>query len=147
MVMASTVNSYKRFWDAGQFAPDEASWGFDARGAAIRISANGRMEYRLPDASVNPYLSHLYLLASIERGLEDQIDPGDPGAPSAELAGVTVPTTLGDAIDAFEGDKYLMGAMPEALTKTFIDLKKDEWARYCGEITEWEFKQYWEAIP
>lgn len=147
LVMGSTVNSYKRFWDAGQFAPSGADWGLDTRGVAIRISANGRMEYRLPDASVNPYLSHIYLLAAIERGLEDKLDPGDPGKPSAELAKVVVPNTLGSAIEAFEADEYLMGAMPEELTRTLIELKRDEWGRYCGFISQWEFDQYWEAIP
>jgi glutamine synthetase len=132
LVMASTVNSY---------------WGLDTRGVAIRISANGRMEYRLPDASVNPYLSHLYLLAAIEHGLEAQIDPGDPGRLSEAAQGGAVPNTLGMAIESFEADEYLMGAMPEELTRIFLQLKRDEWARYCGIITQWEFDQYWEAIP
>ncbi|MBP1327379.1 glutamine synthetase [Leucobacter exalbidus] len=147
VVMASTVNSYKRFWDAGQFAPSGADWGLDTRGVAIRISANGRMEYRLPDASVNPYLSHLFLLAAIEHGLEAQLDPGDPGQPSALLDNVVVPNTLGTAIEAFEQDEYLMGAIPEELSRIYVQLKRDEWARYCGQITQWEFDQYWEAIP
>ncbi|MDJ1372515.1 glutamine synthetase family protein [Gulosibacter molinativorax] len=147
LVMASTVNSYKRYWDAGQFAPSGADWGLDTRGVAIRISANGRMEYRLPDASVNPYLSHLYLLAAIEYGLEAQIDPGDPGQLSEAAQGGAVPNTLGMAIESFEADEYLMGAMPEELTRIFLQLKRDEWARYCGIITQWEFDQYWEAIP
>lgn len=147
LVMGSTVNSYKRYWDAGQFAPSGADWGLDTRGVAIRISANGRMEYRLPDASVNPYLSHLYLLAAIEHGLDDRIDPGDPGQPSDAMGSVVVPNTLGTAIEAFEADEYLMCAMPEELTRIFLQLKRDEWARYCGQITQWEFDQYWEAIP
>ena len=147
LVMGSTVNSYKRYWDAGQFAPSGADWGLDTRGVAIRISANGRMEYRLPDASVNPYLSHLYLLAAIERGIEEQLDPGDPGQPSEALQQVVVPNTLGTAIEAFEADEYLMGAIPEELTRIYLQLKRDEWARYCGQITQWEFDQYWEAIP
>jgi glutamine synthetase len=147
LIMGSTVNSYKRYWDAGQFAPSGADWGLDTRGVAIRISANGRMEYRLPDASVNPYLSHLYLLASIEHGLEAKLDPGEPGQPSEVLSEVAVPNTLGMAIESFEADEYLMGAMPEELTRTLLELKRDEWARYCGQITQWEFDQYWEAIP
>ena len=147
LVMGSTVNSYKRYWDAGQFAPDEPTWGLDNRGAAVRISANGRMEYRLPDASVNPYLSHLYLLAAIEDGLHRKLDAGEPDVPSGDVAGTRLPRTLGEAIEAFRADDYLLGAVPEALTSVFLELKSDEWARFCGEITEWEYAQYWEAIP
>src|SRR5699024_209338 len=42
MIMASTVNSYKRFWDIGQFAPSAVSWGLDSRSSLIRISGVGR---------------------------------------------------------------------------------------------------------
>ena len=148
LVMGSTVNSYKRFWDSGQFAPSGADWGLDTRGVAVRISANGRMEYRLPDASVNPYLSHLYLLTAIDHGLSEQMDPGNPGEPSELLASAPpIPMTLGEAITAYTADDYLMDTMPEELTRIYTQLKQDEWARYCGEITQWEFDQYWEAIP
>ncbi|MEQ3549610.1 hypothetical protein WIS52_03915 [Pseudonocardia nematodicida] len=147
LVMGSTVNSYKRYWDAGQFAPDEPTWGLDTRAAAVRISSNGRMEFRLPDASVNPYLSHLYLLASIEDGLRRELDAGKPETAGGDVAGIRLPRTLGEAIEAFRADDYLNEAIPEALTSVYLDLKSDEWARFCGTITEWEYKQYWEAIP
>jgi glutamine synthetase len=147
LVMGSTVNSYKRFWDVGQFAPAEPTWGLDTRGAAVRISANGRMEYRLPDASVNPYLSGLYLLAMIEDGLDRRLDPGQPEIPSGDVAGTRLPRTLGEAVDAFRADDYLMSVMPAELTTIYLQLKEDEWARYCGSISQWEFDQYWEAIP
>jgi glutamine synthetase len=41
----------------------------------------------------------------------------------------------------------LKGALPEEMRDIFIQLKRDEWARYCGVITEWEFNQYWETVP
>lgn len=148
-VMASTVNSYKRFWDAGQFAPSSPTWGLDSRAGMIRISSIGRMEYRQPDASVNPYLSHAVLLASIEDGLTRKIDSGDPLTDdNARIATFDVtPMTLGDAIVEFEGSELLKKALPEQMREIFIELKRDEWARYCGVITEWEFAQYWETVP
>ena len=147
LVMGSTVNSYKRFWDIGQFAPSKANWGLDTRGVAIRVSANGRMEYRLPDGMTNVFLSHLYLLASIEDGLNRKLDAGEPEVQTGDIAGIELPRTLGEAIEAFKADEYLMNVMPKALTDIFIQLKEDEWARYCGNISQWEFDQYWEAIP
>jgi glutamine synthetase len=53
-------------------------WGLDNKSCSVRVSAIGRLEYKIPDASVNPYLSHTLLLAAIEKGLADQIDPGAP---------------------------------------------------------------------
>ena len=115
----------------------------------IRISSIGRMEYRQPDASVNPYLSHAVLLASIEDGLTRKIDSGDPLTDdNARIATFDVtPMTLGDAIVEFEGSELLKKALPEQMREIFIELKRDEWARYCGVITEWEFAQYWETVP
>ena len=147
LVMGSTVNSYKRFWDAGQFAPSSPTWGLDTRGVAVRISANGRMEYRLPDAATNPYLSHLYLLAMIEDGLERKLDPGTPEVASGDPASLELPMTLGDAIASFHEDAYLMSSIPEELSSIYSELKRDEWARYCSIVTEWEFDQYWEMLP
>ena len=40
-----------------------------------------------------------------------------------------------------------MDALPADLTRIYVQLKQDEWARYCGNISQWEFDQYWEAIP
>lgn len=115
----------------------------------IRISSIGRIEYRQPDSSVNPYLSHTALLASIEDGLARKIDSGDPltqdGAKIAKFD--VMPMTLGDAIVTFESSSMLSKALPEEMRKVFIELKRDEWARYCGVITEWEFSQYWETVP
>lgn len=149
VVMASTVNSYKRFWDAGQFAPSTANWGLDSRGCLVRISSNGRMEYRVPDAAVNPYLSHTLLIAAMEDGLNRQLDPGRPddGGADVPAIGGQLPLTLGDAIDAFVSDTYLTSALPADLVSIYTQLKQEEWARYCGAITEWDREMYWETIP
>lgn len=142
LVMSSTVNSYKRFWDPGQFAPARADWGLDDRESSVRISANGRAEMRIPDASVNPYLSHSVLLAAMADGIGNHIEPPAPGA-----AGDALPMTLGEAIDAFKADDFIQASLPGQLASLYSELKGDEWARYCGAVTEWEYNQYWQAIP
>ena len=53
----STVNSYRRLWDTGFWAPVFADWGFQNRTTGLRVSAPGRFEYRAVDSMVNP-LSH-----------------------------------------------------------------------------------------
>lgn len=141
LVLCSTVNSYKRFWDPGQFAPARANWGLDARDALVRISAIGRAEVRVPDAFVNPYLSHSLLIAAAVEGLSDRLDPG------AEREGDELPMTLGDAIRAFRDDEFVRSALPERMAEILLELKEDEWARYCGHLSQWEFDQYWQGIP
>src|SRR5688500_19860195 len=50
----STVNSYRRLWDTGFWAPVFADWGFQNRTTGLRVSAPGRFEYRAVDSMVNP---------------------------------------------------------------------------------------------
>lgn len=147
-VMASTFNSYKRFWDPGQTAPLNINWGFDNRACMVRVSSNGRLEYRIPDASVNPYLSHALILAAMDDGLERRLNPGEPqfGA-DANSAGEQLPATLGEALALFDGSAFVDRVLPETLREQFSEMKHDEWARYCQAVTDLDREMYWEAIP
>src|SRR5690606_20890760 len=140
-VMASTVNSYKRFWDTGLFAPTRINWGMDNKTCTVRLSANGRLEYKLPDASVNPYLSHALLLAAMRDGLQKKSDPGasvdkDSYADVSEIG--VLPLTLGDAVAAFRNDEVMRTALPQEMSDLYLELKADEWARACGAVTDWD---------
>ncbi len=53
---SSTVNSYRRLWDQGFWAPVYADWGYQNRTCGLRVSAPGRFEYRSVDSMHNPYL-------------------------------------------------------------------------------------------
>jgi glutamine synthetase len=44
---ASTVNSYKRFMDAGFWAPLYKDWGWQNRTSIVRVAAAGRFEFRV----------------------------------------------------------------------------------------------------
>ncbi len=149
-VYGSTVNSYKRYWDAGQFAPSQINWGMDNKTCTVRLSAVGRLEFKLPDAMVNPYLSHAVLLKSVEDGLTGKIDPGEPQAGSS-YGGVSkfarLPLNLGEAIEAFRADEVVRGALGGELADLYAAYKTDEWARFCGTVTEWELSMYAEALP
>lgn len=150
MVMASTVNSYKRFWDTGLFAPTRINWGMDNKTCTVRLSANGRLEYKLPDASVNPYLSHALLLAAMRDGLQKKSDPGasvdkDSYADVSEIG--VLPLTLGDAVAAFRNDEVMRTALPQEMSDLYLELKADEWARACGAVTDWDRSMYLEYLP
>ena len=150
MIMASTVNSYKRFWDTGQFAPTRINWGMDNKTCTVRLSANGRLEYKLPDASVNPYLSHTVLLAGMLDGIRNKTSPGQPESKDSYVDGgesVGIPLTLGDALAAFDRDDVVRSAFPAELTQLYRELKADEWARSCGVVTDWERKMYLDYLP
>jgi glutamine synthetase len=152
LVNGSTVNSYKRYWDAGQFAPSRINWGLDNKTCTVRLSAVGRLEYKLPDAAVNPYLSHAVILAACEDGMKNATDPGSPTQGSSYDAPVdgrfpALPLTLGEAIGAFRADEVLNQAFGPELSALLVDFHADEWARFCGHVTEWEREMYWNDTP
>lgn len=152
LVNASTVNSYKRYWDAGQFAPSRINWGLDNKTCTVRLSTVGRLEYKLPDAAVNPYLSHAVILAACEDGMKNSIDPGAPTQGSSYDAQPddrfpALPLTLGEAIEAFRADQLLTSTFGPALSNLLVEFHADEWARFCGYVTDWERDMYWDDTP
>ncbi|MGG6382509.1 glutamine synthetase family protein [Paenarthrobacter sp. NEAU-H11] len=154
-LLASTANSYARFWDVGQFAPANiTSWGYDNRTVTYRVLP-GRVEVRPPDAAVNPYLSHAALIGAMADGIRRKIDPGAPeqgnayaGSGTDETARFTPPPlNLADALDALEGDTVIKDVLSEPLYRTFADCKRDEWNRRIGAITDWDYATYLNYTP
>ena len=145
-ITSPTVNSYRRFWDAGFWASIFADWGFQNRTTALRISAPGRFEYRSVDSAVNPYLSFAALLAAMKDGLDRSLDPGSRRSgtstrrsPAARRS--SIPESLGKAIEALEADDVIMGALPGEMLKVFMHYKKDEWNRYMT-VSDWDIDTY-----
>jgi len=76
VIGCSTVNSYRRLWDTGFWAPVFKDWGFQNRTTGLRISAPGRFEFRSVDSMVNPYLMSSALLTTMDDGLSNKIPCG-----------------------------------------------------------------------
>jgi glutamine synthetase len=152
-ITSPTVNSYRRFWDAGFWAPIFADWGFQNRTTALRISAPGRFEYRSVDSSVNPYLSFAALLAAMKDGLDRSLDPGEPEERNIyeAIAGgkevKRIPESLGKAIEALEADDVIMSALPGEMLKVFMHYKKDEWNRFLAQVSDWDIETYLDVLP
>jgi glutamine synthetase len=77
---APTVNSYKRLTvgeslSGTTWAPAYIAHGPNNRTALVR-TLPGRFEWRLPDASANPYLATAALIAAGLDGIDRQLDPG-----------------------------------------------------------------------
>jgi glutamine synthetase len=152
-ITAPTVNSYRRFWDAGFWAPVFADWGFQNRTTALRISAPGRFEYRSVDSSVNPYLSMAALIKCMADGITRNLDPGPPEERNIyeAMAGGKdvrrVPGTLGEALDELDQDPTVQSALPGEMLKVFMHYKRDEWTRFIATVTDWDVKEYLDILP
>ena len=150
---ASTVNSYRRLWDTGFWAPVFADWGYQNRTTGLRISAPGRFEYRSVDSMVNPYLMAGAILKAADDGIRHDIDPGPPedrNIYQAMEAGKQVkklPMTLGAALDALADDEVIQAAMPGDMYRLYEEYKRDEWERFLHTTTEWDMDTYLNCLP
>jgi glutamine synthetase len=149
----STVNSYRRLWDTGFWAPVYADWGYQNRTCGLRVSAQGRLEYRAVDAMVNPYLMAAALLKAFDDGIRRQLDPGEPEQRNIYQAmeeGKQVkklPMSLGEALDRLEQDPVIKAALPGEMFKVYMHYKRDEWERFLATVTEWDLKNYLDCLP
>ena len=149
----STVNSYRRLWDTGFWAPVYADWGYQNRTCGLRVSAPGRFEYRAVDSAVNPYLMGSAILASFDDGLRRKLDPGEPESRNIYEAmdqgkKVTkLPLTFGDALDRLSEDEVVKSAMPDEMYRVFMHYKRDEWEKFLATVTGWDLETYWDCLP
>ena len=149
----STVNSYRRLWDTGFWAPVYNDWGYQNRTCGLRVSAPGRFEYRAVDSMVNPYLLTSGMLKAFDDGLRNNLDPGEPeerniyDAIKEGKEVVKLPLSLGDALTALEQDPVIGSALPGDMSRVFMHYKRDEWERFLAEVTEWDLNAYWDCLP
>ncbi len=150
---SSTVNSYRRLWDTGFWAPVFADWGYQNRTCALRISAPGRFEYRSVDSMVNPYLMAAGLLKAFDDGMARDLDPGEPEERNiyeAMEAGKLVkklPMSLGEALERLDDDEVIKSALPDEMYRVFTHYKGDEWAKFNATVTNWDLESYWDCLP
>ena len=154
-IAAPTVNSYKRLvvgetLSGTSWAPAFVAHGPNNRTALVRTLAN-RFEWRLPDASANPYLATAALIAAGLDGIDRQLDPGAACTddlftlplPAIRARGMALlPQSLGEAIEALERDQVVCGALGETLSEQFIHLKRTEWTEYSRHVSDWEVQRY-----
>jgi glutamine synthetase len=156
-VFAQWVNSYKRLVP-GFEAPVYVAWSLRNRSALIRIplykpgSEQGtRAELRCPDPACNPYLTFACLLHAGLDGIEHGYELPEPMETNLyhltpeqrrERGIVSLPETLGEAIDALSQSELAKKALGPHIFDRYIELKRKEWDEYRVQLTDWEMKKY-----
>ena len=144
-----TVNSYKRInapvtTSGATWSPSTVSWGGNNRTHMVRVPGPGRIEYRLADGAVNPYLLQAALLAAGLDGVQQGRDPGKRLDLDMYVAGHGVdgarrlPLNLLDALRVFEASAPLRAALGEPFATAYLKLKHQEWDSYMRHLTQWE---------
>lgn len=148
LVFAPNGNSYRRF-RSQSYAPIAASWGINNRSVSLRIptgpAASRHVEHRIAGADANPYLVVAAVLAGIERGIEQTVDPGSPVVGNGYAAAATasaggarreLPATWQEAIERAAASDFLRQALGAEFLKIFLAIKRQECERFSAEVTE-----------
>ncbi|QPV64640.1 type I glutamate--ammonia ligase [Halosimplex litoreum] len=154
-----TVNSYKRLVP-GYEAPVYVAWSDRNRSALIRkpaarVPAASRIEARFPDPSCNPYLAFAALIHAGLDGIERELDCDDPVRENIyefdeqkreEYGITTLPSNLGEALDALETDEVIQDALGEHVYENFVEAKSQEYDDYRVDVSDWELDRYLETF-
>ncbi len=160
-LIAPTVNCYKRL-GIGQYltgarsgftwTPAFITYGDNNRTHMFRVPEPGRFECRAVSGAANPYLAMAGFIAAGLDGIERELDPGEPfigrNMYQIELEEMkrlglrVIPQSLSEAIDEFESDEVMQGALGSELAAEFISVKRREWARYHASVGKWEVDEY-----
>jgi glutamine synthetase len=156
-IFAQWVNSYKRLVP-GYEAPVYVAWSQRNRSALIRIplykpgsEQATRAEIRCPDPACNPYLTFATLLHAGLEGIEQGYELPEPMETNLyhltpeqrrERGIVSLPETLGEAIDALAESDLARKALGPHIFDRYIELKRKEWDEYRVQLTAWELDRY-----
>jgi glutamine synthetase len=154
-----TVNSYKRLVP-GYEAPIYIAWSDVNRSAlvrkpAARVPAASRIELRSPDPSCNPYLALAVMLHAGLDGIERGLEAPDPvreniyeftEADREERGIDTLPSTLGQSVNALKEDDVILDALGPHISDKFIQAKTQEYTEFLASVSEWELDRYLETF-
>jgi glutamine synthetase len=151
------VNSYKRLV-IGYEAPVYVAWARNNRSAVVNVpvpkkhkAESTRIEFRAPDPACNPYLAFAVVLGAGLKGIEEGYDlPPETVANLYDLTAeerlaegiATLPGNLNDAIDVMERSDLVAEVLGEHVFDYFIRNKRDEWAAYKTQVSQFELDRY-----
>ena len=159
-VACSTVNSYNGLvpkvggFEGGTYtwAPTHMAYGSNNRSAMLRLpQSRFAIENRAADMCMNPYISLGMMLAAQVEGLVNELDPGPSldedlyvmdDAEKARRKLTPLPRNLMEATEHLGQSELAKNVMGEAMMRSFLAYKIDEWERYHQETTDWEVREY-----
>jgi glutamine synthetase len=159
-VACSTVNSYNGLvpkvggFEGGTYtwAPTHMAYGSNNRSAMLRLpQSRFAIENRAADMCMNPYISLGMMLAAQVEGLVNELDPGPSldedlyvmdDTEKAKRNLTPLPRNLMEASEHLGKSELARNVMGEAMMRSFLAYKIDEWERYHQETTDWEVREY-----
>jgi glutamine synthetase len=138
-VWAQSANAYRRYVPKA-YVSMAAHWGFNNRTVALRVPrGNGaatRIEHRVAGADANPYLVIAAILAGVEHGIANQIDPGPAVEGNSEtIEAPPLPTAWVNSLDLFQRSEIVRAALGAPFQDVFSRLKQAERSNFERIVT------------
>ena len=138
-IWAQSANAYRRYVPKA-YVSTAAHWGFNNRTVALRIPrGNGaatRIEHRVASADANPYLVIASILAGVNHGVTNQIDPGPAVEGNSEtIEAPPLPTAWVNSLDLFQRSEIVRGAFGAPFQDVFSRLKHTERSNFERIVT------------
>jgi glutamine synthetase len=145
-VCAPGPNSYRRF-KTEAYVPLHPTWSINNRGSAVRVpssdAANLRIEHRLAGADANPYLVVAWVLAGMQHGLSQRLEPPPALTGNAyQQHGDPLPMQWAEAIGRFETSAFARATFGERFQKLFATVKRAEMLEFHSHVTPLEIARY-----
>jgi len=145
-ILAPNLNAYRRF-APNSFVPVNDAWGYNNRSVAFRIPTGSpsarRIEHRVAGADINPYLVLAVVLAGIDYGLENKIEPGAPATKNAcEDVDPNLPLSLSEALALFSSSDVMREYLGDEFVNIYAETKRLEYARFQDAISAREYDWY-----
>ncbi|MXV31945.1 MULTISPECIES: glutamine synthetase family protein [unclassified Xanthomonas] len=149
LLFAPHANSYRRFV-ANAFVPLNDSWGFNNRTVAMRVPhsdpANTRIEHRIAGADANPYLVAAAVLAGIEHGLAQNIDPGPPTQGNAYAQHAAREPHWRGAIARFLDSDFAATAFGTRFRHIYGQQKRRELLDFQAQVSDVDYRWYLRTV-
>lgn len=148
----SSVNAYRRL-APGSWAPKSLTWAEYPFTVAVRsvphAGPRARLEFRVPPADCNPYLTMALMLGAGLDGIEREL----PAPPPAEAAhpdfvpkgAQRFPRDLAEAADRLSGSDHAKRIFGTAFTENFVAACRAEYASLATAVSAQERGRYLEG--
>jgi glutamine synthetase len=138
-VWAQSANAYRRYVPKA-YVSMAAHWGFNNRTVALRVprgnDAATRIEHRVAGADANPYLVIAAILAGVNHGIANQIDPGPAVEGNSEtIEAPPLPTAWVNSLALFQRSEIVRAALGAPFQDVFSRLKQAERSNFERIVT------------
>lgn len=151
-VFAPNANSYRRLRPE-TYVPMHATWGYNNRGAAVRIpvsdAENRRLEHRVAGADANPYLLSAVVLAGMLHGIEKKLPAPEAligNAYTQRLSAPRPPTDWPTALTRFGASSFLREYLGDRFVQLYEITRRGEMQDFAARLSPLDFTWYLEPV-